>query len=158
MSSPKRHFPLGRKAVTNLDSIAKSRNITLLTKICIVKIMVFFNSHAWMWELDHKEGWRLRNWCFWTVVQEKTLESPLNSKEIKPVNPKRSKPWIFIGRTDADAEVPIFWPPGAKSWLIEKDPDAGRDWRQKEKEVTEDEMFGWHHLTQWTWVLAIFGT
>ena len=118
----------------------------------------FSNSHAWMWELDHKEGWRLRNWCFWTVVQEKTLESPLNSKEIKPVNPKRSKPWIFIGRTDADAEVPIFWPPGAKSWLIEKDPDAGRDWRQKEKEVTEDEMFGWHHLTKWTWVRAIFGT
>ena len=97
-----------------------------------------------MGELAHKEGWALRNWCFWTVVLEKTLESPLDSKEIKPVNPKGSQPWIFIGRTDAEAEAPVLWPPDVKSQLIRKDPDAGKDWRQEE-ETTEDEMVGWHH-------------
>ena len=94
---------------------------------------------------DHKEGRALKNWCFWTVVLEKTLESPLDNEEIKPINPKGNQPWILIGRTDAEAEDPMLWPPDAKSWLIEKDPDAGKDWRQKEKMVTEDEMVGWHH-------------
>ena len=98
-----------------------------------------------MWELDHKENWVPENWCFWAVVLEKTLESPLDCKEIKPVNPKRNQPWIFIGRTDAEAEATILWPPDANSWLIVKDPDARKDWRQKEKRVTEDEIVGWHH-------------
>ena len=102
------------------------------------------SSYVWMWELDHKEGWALKNWCFWTVVLEKTLESPLDSKEIKPVNSKRNQSWIFIGRTDAEAEAPILWPPDAKSRLTRKDPDAGKDWRQEEKGMTE-EMVGWHH-------------
>ena len=93
-----------------------------------------------MWELDHKEGWALKNWCFWTVVLEKTLESPLDCKEIQPVNPKGNLSWIFIGRTDVEAETLILWPPDVKSWLISKDPDAGKDWRQEEKGTTEDEM------------------
>ena len=97
-----------------------------------------------MWELDHKEGCVPKNWRFWTVVLEKTLESPWNCKEIKPVNPIGDHPWIFIGGTDAKAETPILWPPDAKNWLIGKDPDAGKDWRQEE-ETTEDEMVGWHH-------------
>ena len=98
-----------------------------------------------MWELDHKESWAPKNWCFWTVVLEKTLESPLDCKEIQPVHPKRNHSWIFIGRTDAEAEAPILWPPDAKSWLIRKDPDSGQDWRQEGKGMTEDEMVGWHH-------------
>ena len=100
----------------------------------------FSSGHVWMW--DHKDIWALKNWSFWTVVLEKTLESPLDWKEIQPVHPKGNQSWIFIGRTDA--EVPILWSP-AKSWLIRKDPDAGKDWRQKEKGITEDEMVGWHH-------------
>ena len=91
----------------------------------------FSSSHVEMWELDHKEGWAPKNWCFWTVVLEKTLESPLDWKEIKPVNPKGNQCWIFIGRTDAEAEAPIIWPPDGKSWLTGKDPDAGKDWRQE---------------------------
>ena len=102
------------------------------------------SSHVWMWELDHEEGRVLKNWCFWTVVLEKTLESPLDCK-IKPVNPKGNQPWIFIGRTDAEAEAPILWLPDAKNQLIGKDPDAGKDWRQEEKGTTEDDMVGWHH-------------
>ena len=98
-----------------------------------------------MWELDYKESWALKNWCFWTVVLEETLESPLDCKEIKPVHPKGNHSWIFIGKTDAEAEAPILWPPDGKSWLVRKDPDAGKDWRQKEKGTTEDEMVGWHH-------------
>ena len=98
-----------------------------------------------MWELDYKESWVQKNWCFWTVVLEKTLESPLDYKEIKPVCPKGNQSWIVIGKTDADAETSILWPQDAKSWLIWKDPDAGKDWRQKEKGMTEDEMVGWHH-------------
>ena len=98
-----------------------------------------------MWQLDHKESWVPKNWCFWTVVLEKTLESPLDSKEIQPVHPKGDQSSIFIGSTDAEAEAPILWPPDAKNWLIWKDPDAGKDWRQKEKWITEDEMVGWHH-------------
>ena len=97
-----------------------------------------------MWELDYKESWTLKNWCFWTVVLEKTLESPLDCK-IKPVHPKGNQPWIFIGKTDAEAEIPILWPPAAKNRLIGKDPDAEKDWRQEEKGTTEDEMAGWHH-------------
>ena len=100
----------------------------------------FSSSHVWMWELDHKGSWVLRNWCFWTVVLEKTLESPLDCKEIQPFNPKGNQFWKFVGRTDAEAETPIFWPPDAKNWLIGKDCDAGKDWRQKEKGIAEDEM------------------
>ena len=103
----------------------------------------FASSHVQMWELDHKEGWAPRNWCFWTVGLEKTLESPLDCKEIKPVNPKGNQPWIFIGKIDA--ETPIFWPPDAKSQLIGKDLDAGKDWRQEEKGMTKEEMIRWHH-------------
>ena len=98
-----------------------------------------------MWELCHKEGWVPKNWCFWTVVLEKTLESPLDCKEIKPVNPKGNQSWIFIGWTDAEAVTPIFWSPDTKSWLIGKDSDAGKDWWQEEKGTTENEMVGWHH-------------
>ena len=96
-----------------------------------------------MWELDHKEGWALKNWCSWTVVLEKTLESPVDSKEIKPVNPKGNQPWILIEMTDAEA--PILWLPDVNNWLPGKEPDAGKDWRQKEKRMTEDELVGWHH-------------
>jgi len=105
----------------------------------------FSSSHVWMWELNYKEIWALKNWYFWTVVLEKTLENSLDCKEIQPVNPKRNQSWIFIGRTDAEAEVPILWPPDAKNWLNGKDPDAGKDWRQEEKGKTEEEMVGWHH-------------
>ena len=105
----------------------------------------FSSGHVWMWQLDHKEGWALKNWCFWTVVLEKTLESPLDCKEIKLVNPKGNHSWIFIGRTDAEAETPILWPPDVKSRLIGKVPNGGKDWRQDEKGTTEDEMVGWHH-------------
>jgi len=98
-----------------------------------------------MWELDYKESWALKNWCFWIVVLEKTLESPLDCEEIQPVHPKGNKSWIFFGRTDAEAETPIFWPPYVKNWLIGKDPDAGKDWRQEEKGMTEDELVGWHY-------------
>ena len=103
----------------------------------------FSSSHVWMWELDHKESWALKNWCFWTVVLEKTLESPLECKEIKLINPEGNQSWIFIGRSDAEA--PILWPPDTKGWLIGKDPNAGKDWRQEEKGTIEDEMAGWHH-------------
>ena len=105
----------------------------------------FSSSHVCMWELDYKESWALKNWCFWTVVMEKTFESPLDCKEIQPVHPKRNQYWIFTGRTDVEAETPKLWPPDAKNWLIWKDPDAGKDWRWKEKGLTEDEMVGWHH-------------
>ena len=107
----------------------------------------FSNSCVWLWELDCEESWAPRNWCFWTVVLEKTLESPLECKEIQPVHPKGNSSWIVIGTTDVEAETPILWPPDAKNWLIWKDPDAGKDWRQEEKgtETTEDEMVGWHH-------------
>ena len=98
-----------------------------------------------MWELDHKESWVPKNWCFWTVELEQALQSPLDSKEIKTVNPKGNQSWIFTGRTDAEAEPPIVWPPDAKNWLIWKDSDAGKDWRREKKGMTEDEMVGWHH-------------
>ena len=105
----------------------------------------FPSSHVWMWELNHKEGWTLKNQCSQTVVLAKTLESPFDSKKIKPVNPKGNQPWMFIGRTDGEAEVPILWPPDGKNWLIRKDPDAGKDWSWEKKGSTEDEMFGWHY-------------
>ena len=129
---------LGRKAMTNLESISKSRDITLPTKVCIVKAMVFFSSHVWMWDLDHKEGWASKNWCFGNVVLEKTLKSPWDCKDIKPVHPKGNQSWMFIGRTDVEAEMPILWPPDEKNWPLGKDPDAGKDWRQEEKGMTED--------------------
>ena len=125
--------------MTNLDSILKSRHI----KAMYSQSYGFSSSHVWMWELDHKEGWVPKNWCFWTVVLEKTLESPLDCREIKPVNPKGNQPWIFIQSTDAEAL--ILWPPDVKSQLTGKDPDAGRDWGQEEKGATEDEIFGRHH-------------
>ena len=115
----------------------------------------FSSGHVWMWELDCEESWALKNWCFWTVVLEKTLESPLDCKEIQPVHPKGDQSCVFIGRTDAEAETLILWLPHAKSWLIGKDPDAGRDWGQEEKGTTEDEMAGWHYWlngceSEWT--------
>ena len=115
----------------------------------------FSSSHVWVWELDHKECWAPKNWCFWAVVLKKTLESPLDCKEIKPVNPKGNQSWIFTRRTDGEAQAPILWPPDAKSWLIRKDPDVGKDWKQEEKQMTEDKMAGWHHWlngreSEWT--------
>ena len=109
------------------------------------QIYGFSSSHVWMWELDYKESWVPKNWCFWTVVLEKTLESPLDCKDIQPVHPKGNQSWIFIGRTDAEAKSPILWPPNVKNWLIGKDSDGGKDWRREEKGTTEDEMAGWHH-------------
>ena len=105
----------------------------------------FSSSHIWMWKLDYKESWAPTNWCFWTVVLEKTLERPWDCKEIQLVHPKGNQSWVFTGRTDVEAETPILWPPDPKSWLIWKDSDAGRDWGQEEKGTTEDEMVGWHH-------------
>ena len=131
----KRHLLIRRKAMTNLNNVLKSRDITSLAKVHIVKAMVFpvvMCGWLWMWELDYKEGWAPKNWCFWTVL-EKTLESPLDCKEIKPVNPKGNQPWIFTGRTDAEAEGSILWPPDEKSWLIGKNPDGGKDGRQGEE-------------------------
>ena len=140
----KRCLLLGRKVMTNLDSILKSRDITLPTKVRLVKAMVFPVVICGC-ELDYKESWAPKYWCFWTVVLEKTLESPSDCKEIQPVHPKGDQSWVFIARTDAEAETPILWPHDGKSWLIGKDPDAGRDWGQEEKGTTEDEMAGWHH-------------
>ena len=131
----KRCLLLERKVMTNLDSILKSRDITLPTKVHLI----------WMWELDCEESWVPKNWFFWTVVLEKTLESPLDCKEIQPVHPKGDQSWIFIGRTNAEAETPIFWPPDVKNWLIGKDPDAEKDWRWEEKGMTKGEMVGWHY-------------
>ena len=130
----KRCLHLGRKVMTNLDSILKSRDVTSSQGYC------FFSSHVWMWGLEYKESWALKNWCFQTVVLEKTLESSLDCMEIQPVHLKGNKPWIFIGRTDAEAEAPILWPPDAKSRLIGKGLLAGKDWRQKKKGLEEDEM------------------
>ena len=127
----------------DLDSILKSRNITLLTKVCIVKAMFFSISHVWMWQLDHKEGWAPKNWFFWTVVLEKTWES-LGLKGDQTTRPKGNQSWIFIGRSDAEAEAPILRLHDAKNWLVRKDPDAGKDRRQG-KGMSRDEMVGWHH-------------
>ena len=126
----KRYLFLRRKAMAKLDSILKSRDITLPTKVFLVKLR-FFSSHVWMWALDYKESWVLKNWYFWTVVLDKTLESSLDCKNIQPVHPEGNQSWIFIGRTDAEAEVQILWPPDAKNWLIGKDSDAGKDCRRR---------------------------
>ena len=129
--------------MTNLDSILNSRDITLLTKVHIVKAVAFLVvMYVWIWKLD---SWALKNWCFWTVVLEKTLESPLDCKDVKPVHPQGNQFWIFIGRTEAEAEAPVLWSPDVKNWLIGKAPDAGKDGRWEEKGTTEDEMVGWHH-------------
>ena len=130
----KRCLFLGRKVITNLD---KQRQY-FANKDPSSQINGFLNSHVWMWELDHKEGWAPKNWCFWTVMLEKTLESPLDCKEIQPVHPKGDQSWIFIGRTDAEVEAPTFWSPDVKNWLTGKDPNGGKDWRQEEKGTAED--------------------
>ena len=139
----RKRFLLGRKAMTKLDSMLKQRH-HFASKDPYSQGYGLSKSHVWVKELDHKEGWVLKNWCFQTVVLEKTLESPLDNK-IKPVNPKGNQAWIFIGRTDAEAEAPMLWPPDGKSWLIGKDPDAGKYWRLEEQGATEDETVGWHH-------------
>ena len=142
----KRCLLLGRKVMTNLDGMLKTRDITLPKKLRLVSQSYgFFSSHVWMWELDCEESWAPKKWCFWTVVLEKTLESLWDCKDIQPVNCKGNQSWIFMGRTDAEAETPILWPPDAKNWLIWKDSDAGKDWRREEKGMTEDEMVGSHH-------------
>ena len=150
----KRRLLLGRKVMTNLDSIFKSRDITLPTKVHLVKAMVF---PVVMYGCV---SWTVKNWCVWTVVLEKTLESPLDCKEIQPVHSKGDQPWDFFGRNDAKAETPVLWPPHVKSWFIGKDSDAGRDWGQEEKGTTEDEMAGWHHRLDamslcWLWELVM---
>ena len=150
----KRRLLLVRKFMTNLYSILKSRDITLPTKIRLVKAMVF-PVVMYGCELDREESWAPMNWWFWTVVLEKTLESPLDCKEMQPVHSEGDQPWDFFGGTDAKAETPVLWPPHAKSWLIGKDSDAGRDRWPEEKGMTEDEMAGWHHRvdgreSEWT--------
>ena len=145
----KRCLLLGRKVMTNLDSIFKSRHY-FVHKGLSSQGYGFSSSHVWIWELDYKGSWALKNWCFCTVVLDKTLESPLNCKEIQPVHPKANQSWVFIERTDVEVETPILWPPDVKSWLIWKDPDAGKDWWQ-EKGMTEDEMVGWHHWLNGHW-------
>ena len=134
---------LGRKVMTNLDNIKKQRHY-FANKGLSSQGYGFSSSHVWIWELDYKKSWA-QNWCFWIEVVEKTLESPLDCKEIQPVHPKGDQSWIFIGRTDAEAETPILWPSDVKSWLIWKDLDAGKYWRQEKKGTTENEMVGWHH-------------
>ena len=140
----KRCLLLGSKVMSNLDRILKNRRY-FVNKDPSSQGYGFSGSHVWMWVLDYKESWALKNWCFWTVVLKMTLESPLDYKEIQPVHPKGDQSWVFIGKTDAEAENPIIWPPNVMSWLIWKYPDAGRDWGQEEKATTDDEMVGWHH-------------
>ena len=149
----KRCLFLGRKAITNLDRVSQSRDITLPTKVHLVKAMVL--PEVMYGELACKESWVLKNWCFQTVVLEKSLESPLDFKEIQPIHPKGNQSWVLIGKTDVEAEAPTLWWPDVKSWLIGKDPDAEKDWGQEEKGMTEDEMVGWHHRldgreSEWT--------
>ena len=139
-----RHLLLGRKSMTNLDNIFKSRDISLPTKVHLVKSTVF-PVVMYGCELDYKEIWAPKNWCFLTMVLERTHESPLDCKEIQPIHPKGNQSWILIGRTDAEAKTPILWLPDAKNGLIGKDPDAGKDWKQEEKGRTQNEMVGWHH-------------
>ena len=138
----KRFLLLGRKVMTNLDSIFKSRHY-FANKGLSSQGYGFSCGHVWMWELDCEEGWVPMNWCFWTVVLEKTLENPMDCKEIQPVHSEGDQPWVFFGRNDAKAETPVLWPPHVKSWLIGKEStDAGRDWGQEEKGTPEDEMAG----------------
>ena len=137
---------LGRKAMTNLDSILKKQRHYFINKGPSSQSYGFSRSLVWMWELEYKQSWALKNWCFWTVVLEKTLESPLDCRESQPVHLKGNQSWIFIGRTDGDTGTPIFWPSDEKNQLIGKDPDVGKDWKQEEKGTTEDEMAGQHHF------------
>ena len=143
----------GKKAITKTRQSIKKQRHHLTEKSLYSQSYSFSSSYVRMWELDHKESWAPKNWCFRAVVLEKTLKSPLDSKEIKPVNPKRNQLWIFIGRTDAEAAAPILWPSDVKIWLIGKDPDAGKDQGHKEKGMTEDKMVRW----PWTWVWANSG-
>ena len=140
----KRHLLLGRKAMTNLDSILTRQRHYFTNKGPSSQSYGFSSSHVWMWELDYRESWAPKNWCFWTVVLEKTLESPLDCKELQPVHPKGNPSWMLIGRTDAEAETLILWPPDVKNRVFGKDPDAGKDWRREEKGMSEDKMVGWH--------------
>ena len=152
----KRRLHLGRKAMTNLDSILEKHRHDFANKSLYSKSYCFSSSHVQMWELDHKEGWVPKNWGLWTVVLEKTLESFLVCKEIKPVNPKGNQPWI--GRTNAQVEASILGLSDVKSRLICKDPDAGQDWRWEEKGMPEDEMVGWHHWLDghgFVWTLGV---
>ena len=135
----------GKKGYDQLRQHIKKQRHYFAKKGPSSQVYGFSIGHVWMWELDYKKNWAPKNWCFWTVVLEKTLESPLDWKEIQPVHPRGDQSWIFTGRTDAEAETPIIWPPYVKNWLIWKDPDAGKDWRQEEKGMTEDEMIGCHH-------------
>ena len=141
----KRHLLLGKKIMTNIESILKKQRHYFANKCPSSQGYGFSSSHVWVWELDYKKSWAPKNWCFWTVVMEKTLESPLDCKEIQPVHPKGDQSWEFTGRTDVEAETPILWLPDVKNGLIWKDPDAGKDWRQEEKGTTEEEVVGWHH-------------
>ena len=141
----KRRLLLGRKVMTNIDSILKKQRHYFANNGPSSQGYGFSSGHVWMWELDYKESWAQKNWCLWIVVLEKTLESPLDGKEIQPVHPKGNQSWIFFERTDAEAEAPIFWPPDSKNQLIGKDPDAGKDWKEEEKGTKEDKMVGWHH-------------
>ena len=142
----KRCLLLGRKAINYKprQHIKKQRHY-FANKGPSSQSYGFSSSHVWIWELDYKEGWVLKNWCFWTVVLEKTLESPLDCKKIQPVHPKGNQSWIFIASTDTEAETPVLWPPDVKNWLLGKDLDVGKNLRQKENGTTEDEMVGWHH-------------
>ena len=140
--------------MTNLDSVFKSRDVTLPTNVRLSRLW-FSCCHVWMWQLDCEESWAPKNWCFWTVVLERTLESPLDCKGIQPVHSEGDQPWDFFGRKNTKAETPVLWPPDVKIWFIGKDSDAGRDWGQEEKGTTEDEMAGWHHWldgceSEWT--------
>ena len=139
----KRCLVLGRKTVTNLDSILKPGDLTLPTKVMYSQNYDFSSSHVWKWELDYKKGWVPKNWYLQTVMVEKISKEA--SKEFVPTNSKGNQPWRVIGKTDAEAETPTLWPSDAKNWLIGKDLEAGKDWRQEEKGMTEDEMVGWHH-------------
>ena len=142
----KRRLLLGKKAMTNQPrQHSKKQRHYFANKVPSSQSNSFSSSHVRMWELDHKESWAQKNWYLSIVVLEKNLESPSDCKEIQPVHPKRNQPWIFIGRTDAEAETPILRPPDSKNWLLGKDPDAGKDWRLEEKGMTEDEMVGWPH-------------
>ena len=141
----KRRLLLGRKVMTQPRQHIKKQRHSFANKGLSSQRYGFSSGHVWMWELDYKESWTPKNWCFWTVVLEKTLESTLDSNEIQPVHPKGDQSWVFTERSDVEAETPTIWPPDAKSWLIWKDPDAGKDWRQEEKGTALDEMVGWHH-------------
>ena len=151
----KRHLLLGRKTMTNLNSILKKQKHYFANKGPSSQ-SYGFSSYIWRWELDYKESWVLKNWCFWTVVLEKTLESHLDCKEIQPVNPKGNQSWIFIGRTDSEAETPILWLPDVKNWLLGKDPDAGKDWSRRRRQWQR--MRWMVSLTQTAWVWASSGS